>query len=206
MEFPVSELSERERYKLMSGSIVPRPIAWVSTVDAAGVRNLAPFSYFTAVCADPPTVLFCSGVRGWDGGQKDTYQNVRATGEFVINFVTEALAEAMNETAAEVGPDVDEFERAGVTPVPSVAISVPRVAESPIHFECALKEIVTIHDQPGGGHIIIGTVVHMHFDDSIYREGHYIDMDAYKPLARLAGPAYARLGERFNLQRPPREK
>jgi flavin reductase (DIM6/NTAB) family NADH-FMN oxidoreductase RutF len=116
-----SELPHNEVYKLMIGAIVPRPIAWVSTLSEAGLPNLAPFSFFTAVCSKPPTVIFCTGVRGTDGGQKDTLNNIRATGDYVINFVTEPLAEPMNITATEVPAEVNEFERAGLTPAPSKA-------------------------------------------------------------------------------------
>lgn len=205
MEIVPEELAYRDIYKLLTGSIIPRPIAWVSTLNDAGQPNLAPFSFFTAVSSKPPTILFCPGIRSTDGGQKDTYHNIRASEEFVINFVTEALAEAMNITATELPPEVNEFERAGLTPAPSTAVRPPRVAESPIHFECRLKQIVTIHDNPGGGHIVIGEVVHMHFDDSVYKEGNYIDLQAYDAIGRLAGGGYARTRDQFIIQRLPPE-
>lgn len=205
IEIPAAELDARRAYKLMTGSVVPRPIAWVSTLSAEGVPNLAPFSYFNAVAAQPPTLLFVCSYRATDGGQKDTYHNVRATGEFVVNFVPERLAEAMNLTSVEAPPEVDEFERAGLTTTPSVSVKAPRVAESPIHFECKLAQIVPVGEGPGSARIIIGTVLHMHFDESVYREGDYIDMEAYRPLARLAGTGYARLGEIFHLARPQGE-
>lgn len=194
------DLAPKDVYKLMTGSIVPRAIAWVSTVSADGVPNLAPFSYFSAVSNDPPTVLFCPGMRG-DSGEKDTYQNVLDTGEFVINFVSEDLMEAMNITATELPPHVNEFERAGLTAEPAVAVNVPRVKESPIHFECKLLQTVTI----GHGHIVIGDVVHMHFDDAVFRENNYIDIAAYKPLGRLAGSQYTRVSEILEIARLPSE-
>jgi flavin reductase (DIM6/NTAB) family NADH-FMN oxidoreductase RutF len=196
-----SDIERSQVYKLLTGSIVPRAIAWVSSVDANGNNNLAPFSYFTAVSGEPPMVLFCPGIRTTDNGQKDTYHNVKTTGEFVINFVNAANASAMNITATEVPADVDEFERAGLTPIPSKLVNVPRVKESPIHFECKLNQIVSV----GDGHIVIGEVVYMHFDENVFKEGNYIDMEAYQPIARLAGPNYARLGEFFQMQRPPSE-
>jgi flavin reductase (DIM6/NTAB) family NADH-FMN oxidoreductase RutF len=195
----------REVYKLLTAAIVPRPIAWVSTIDAAGAPNLAPFSFFNAVCSNPPTLLFCTGIRGADGVSKDTYHNVKATGEFVVNFVTEALAEAMNITATELPAGVDEFARAGLTAAPGRTVRAPHVAESPIHFECRLREIVTISEEPGGGHIIIGTVTHMHIDDAVYREGNYIDFDAYQPVGRMTGSGYAHIRDLFDLKRPPSE-
>ena len=203
MDITPGDHPHRDIYKLMTGAIVPRPIAWVSTVDADGQPNLAPFSYFNAVCPQPPTVMFCSGVRGADSGRKDTHHNIVATGEFVINFVTDDLAEAMNITATEVPPDVDEFALAGLTAAPGVTVNVPHVAETPIYFECKLRDIITISDQPGGGHIILGTVTHMHFDDAVYRDGNYVDFAAYKPVGRMTGSGYIHSSDYFELHRPP---
>lgn len=205
MEINPQDLKPQDVYKLMSGSIVPRPIAWVSSQDSDGNLNLAPFSYFTAVCAKPPTVVFSSGYRYSDDGQKDTYHNVKATGEYVINFTNEATAEAMNITAVEVPADVDEFERANLTPAPSKMISVPRVKESPISFECKLNQIVTINETEGGGHLIIGTIVYMHFADGVFKEGNYVDIDTYNPIGRMMGGKYVHLNDFFSMQRPPSE-
>lgn len=200
-----SQLASHEVYKLISGSVVPRPIAWVSTIDAEGVPNLAPFSFFNAVCDNPPTILFSSGIRRAGRRPKDTYHNIRATGEFVVNFVTEALAEAMNITAVEAPPHVNEFERAGLKAAPSLRVRPPYVAESPIQFECTLREIVTVGEDVGGGYAIFGTIVHMRFDESVYREGHYVDVEAYRPVGRLAGTSYSRVNDIFFLTRPPSE-
>ena len=149
--------------------------------------------------------MFCPGYRYTDDGQKDTYHNVKATEEFVINFVNEATAEAMNITAVEAPSDVNEFERANLTPVASKVVSVPRVKESPISFECKLNQIVTISDQMGGGHIVIGTVVYMHFADDIYQEGNYVDIEAYQPIGRMMGGGYAHLNDFFQMPRPESE-
>lgn len=205
MEINPNDLAPREAYKLLIGAVVPRPIAWVSTISEDGQPNLAPFSFFNAVCEKPPTLLFCPGIRAADHNPKDTYNNIRATGEFVVNFVTEALAAQMNITATEVPAGVNEFERAGLTAAPSKLVRPPQVGESPISFECKLNQIIVISDEPGGGAIVVGTVVHMRIDDSVYREGSYIDIDAYKPIGRLAGAGYTRTTERFNLQRFPPE-
>ncbi|MCC6614473.1 MAG: flavin reductase family protein [Anaerolineae bacterium] len=198
-------LPQREVSKLLSGTVVPRPIAWVSTISVDGQPNLAPFSYFNVVCPNPPTLLFCTGVRGIEPPQKDTYTNVVATGEFVVNFVSEHLAEAMNITAIEAPPDVNEFERASLTAVPSAKVKPPRVAESLAHFECRLLETIAIGEGAGGGNIVIGTVVHMHFDDRVFREGNYIDLEAFRPIGRLSGSAYCHVQDSFSLQRPRSE-
>lgn len=205
MEINPSELPPREVYKLLTGSIVPRPIAWVSTVDAEGNPNLAPYSFFTAVCANPPTVMFCPGYRYTDDGQKDTFHNVGATEEFVVNFVNEATAEAMNITAVEAPAEVNEFKRAGLTAVESTLVKPPRVGESPIAFECKLNQIVTINAGVGGGHVVIGTVVYMHFADGIYKDGNYVDIEAYEPIGRMMGGGYAHITDFFTLDRPPSE-
>ena len=196
-----ADLERGQVYKLLTGSIVPRAIAWVSSQAEDGTLNLAPFSYFTAVSANPPLILFCPGTRTVDNGNKDTYHNVKATGEFVVNFVSIANAEAMNITATELPSDVDEFERAKLTPIASKIVSVPRVAESPIHFECKLHQLVSA----GDGHVVIGEVVYMHFRDDVYQDGNYIDIEAYQPLARLAGSNYGHISDIFQLQRPPSE-
>lgn len=186
--------------RILNGSIVPRPIGWISTLSPAGRKNLAPFSYFTIVCPQPPHVLFCPERRGTQ--EKDTLVNVRASGEFVVNIVTEALAQAMNLTSSEVGPDVDEFELAGLTAAPSAAVAPPRVAESPIQFECRVTHIVDVSDQPGGGSIVVGQVVHIHVDDTLLVDGTRINVPALRAIGKTVGPGYARLTDFFDMPRP----
>lgn len=207
MELATENMSHSNKavYKVLYAAITPRPIAWVSTVSNDSVLNLAPYSFFNAVCSFPPTLLFCSGYRDVPT-PKDTLTNIRANGEFVVNFVTEHNANAMNITAQEVASDVDEFEKAGLTPIPSHQVQPPRVKESPIHFECRLNQIVPISEQPGGGYIVIGTVVHMHVDDAIYdADREYIDFDKYNVVGRMAGSTYTKTQDRFDLERPPSE-
>lgn len=203
MEITPSQLPHESMYKIMIGSILPRPIGWISTIDSAGVYNLAPFSFFNVVCPKPPTVLFCPSIRNADGSQKDTLHNVRATGEFVVNIVSEALAEAMNLSSAELPPEIDEFQFAGVKPVPSLIVKPPRVKESLIHYECKVSQIIDISDQPGGGSIVIGEVVHLHIDDAVLIGGDKINLSVLQPIGRLAGTAYTRVTDLFDLVRPP---
>jgi len=190
-----------EIYKLMIGAIVPRPIAFVSSQDAGGVLNLAPFSYFTACSTNPPVVCFCAAVRTGPRPQKDTLENIRATGEFVINIVTEEIATQMNAATAEVPPEVDEFALAGLTPIPSERIRVPRVAESPIHMECRLRQVIEISPLPGGGNLVLGDVILFHIREDLLVHGR-IDPDRLRAIGRMGGPAYVRTRDRFEMQRP----
>jgi len=153
MEINPNEIPHSSVYKLLVGSVLPRPIGWISSLDEHGRANLAPFSFFNVVCPKPPTIVFCPLIRGTDGKTKDTLNNIRATKEFVVNIVTENLAQAMNLSSIEGPPEMDEFAYAGVTPSPSARVRPPRVQESPVHFECRLREVVEISSAPGGGSI-----------------------------------------------------
>ena len=199
IEVNPDELSAQALFNVMTGSIVPRPIGWISTVDQNGIRNLAPYSMFTAVCAKPPTVVFCPSYQPPLFAEKDTYRNIAQSGEFVINFVNDETVAAMDATAAHVGPEVDEFELAGVTPLPSKIVKPPRVAESPISFECKLHELITIGLTNGGGHIVIGTVVYMHFAEGIYSDDNHIHFDEYRPIGGLVGHSYAHIDDLFGV-------
>jgi flavin reductase (DIM6/NTAB) family NADH-FMN oxidoreductase RutF len=191
-------------YKLMIGCVVPRPIAWVSTVDAAGVANLAPFSYFMAITHDPPTIAFSSSPRGeYAGvpGKKDTLRNVEATREFVVNLVDDARAEAMNVTSGDYPPEVDEFAQAGLVTAPSVKVKAPRVAAAPINMECHLQQIVPIGNRPS--HLVIGRIVHLHLRDDVYDAASgRIDMHRLRPVGRLAGNLYSHIHDIFEMKRP----
>jgi len=196
-----AEATASEVYAVMIRCIIPRPIAWVSTISSEGVANLAPFSFFTGVTTRPPTVCFVPGRRPRSGERKDTLQNVEETGEFVVNFVSDDLSERMNTTAIDYPPEVDEFNEAGVTPAPSRIVQVPRVAESPVSFECRRYDVVHVgEDGPGGGAIVIGEIVMIHVDDRVLTDGK-VDPALLRPLGRLGGLEYARLGERFVMKR-----
>ena len=200
MQFNPNELEHAAVYKLLTGSVIPRPIGWISTVDANGINNLAPFSYFNAVGEDPPHVMF-STTRG-NNTNKDTLNNVLANGQFVVNMVTEELAEKMNTTAQTVPSDVDEFQLAAVTPIPSTLIKPMRVKESLVTFECEMVHHYFLENHKNGGAcIVIGRIVMMHFEDSILLDNFKINLETYKPIARLAGSNYAKLGELFSIKR-----
>jgi flavin reductase (DIM6/NTAB) family NADH-FMN oxidoreductase RutF len=175
-------------------------------MNAEGTLNLAPFSYFTAVCAEPLTLLFCPGVHP-NGDKKDTWRNIEQLPEFVINITNEETAEAMNRSATILPYGMSEFEWAGVTPAPSQTIRVPRVAEAPVAFECKLQQIVVVSDKPGGGSAVFGEVQCIHIRDDIYNENGRVELTALKPIGRLAGAGYTRVTDIFEMERlPPPEE
>lgn len=196
-----AQIAAPDIYKLMIGMIVPRPIAFVSTLDAAGIRNLAPFSYFTACSSNPPVVCFCASVRTGPRPHKDTLENIRATGEFVVNIVSEEIAEQMNLCSAEVPPEIDEFELSGLTPMASDLVKPPRVAESKVQIECRLRQILVISEEPGGGSLVLGDVLSFHIEESLL-DGYKIDPEKLKAIGRMGGPTYVRTRDRFEMQRP----
>lgn len=185
-------------YKILIGSVVPRPIAFVSTLSPEGHRNLAPFSFFNAICADPPTVCFSTSFRE---PRKDTYLNVKRTGEFVVNIVGEDIAEKMNLTSGEYPYGADEFEISGLTPAPSDLVRPPRVLESPVNMECRLTQIVDISARPHGGSLIIGEVIRFHVADALIRNFR-IDADRLRAIGRMGGNEYTRTRDRFEMIRP----
>ena len=190
-----------ETHKLMIGSIVPRPIALVSTTSNNGINNLAPFSYFNGVCSKPPTVMFAPARRGWDGKEKDTLINIRNTKEFSINIVSEDIGEKMVKCATDYKKEVDEYFKSGLSPIPSKKIKPPIVSESKISLECTLNQIVQIgKDDAGSGFIVIGTIVLFHIDDEVYDNGRII-LDKLQPLGRVAGNGYVRSTNTFDIIR-----
>lgn len=196
-----AERELRDNYRVLSGCVFPRPIALVSTVSVDGVANLAPFSFFNAVCAKPPAVMFCPGTRR-DGSFKDTLNNVRSSGEFVVNVVSHSIREAMNQAAFDFEPDVDEFAEAGFATLPSRFVSPPRVAESPVHMECKLLQIVPIGEGPHATHMCIGEVVCFHVAEGCLLPDGTVDAAALDLVGRLGGDDYATTRERLTLARP----
>jgi len=187
-----------DSYKLMIGSIVPRPIAFVSTISRDGATNLAPFSFFNAVCAEPPVICFSVGNRV---PLKDTITNIRATGEFVVNIVTEAIAEQMNVCSCDYPLGVSEFEISGLTPEPSEIVKPPCVRESPVNMECKLIQIIDVSTRPAGGSLVIGEVVRFHFDRAI-AHNFRVDPDQLGAIGRMGGNEYTRTRDRFEMIRP----
>lgn len=203
MELDPKTIPYQSMYKIMIGSIVPRPIGWISTIGENGVFNLAPYSFFNAVCSNPPTVLFCVTARAKDLSVKDTLRNVLQTGEFVVNMVSYPLAAQMNLTSAELPEDQSEFDFAKLTPVPSLTVKAPRVAESLIHYECELDRTVPVNaEAPGGATVVLGRVRHVHIDDSVLIGTDKIDAHKLQPIGRMAGAGYAKVDTLFDLPRP----
>ncbi|MBJ3774880.1 flavin reductase family protein [Acuticoccus mangrovi] len=178
--------------------VAPRPIGWISTVDAKGQANLAPYSYFNAICDKPHLVMFSSM------GRKDTLSNIEATGAFVCNLATYALREAVNMTSAPAPHGVSEFELAGLVPAPSVAVAPPRVAQAPVALECELVRVLPLTDAAGAPArytAAIGEVVHIHIDDAIIRDG-IVDLAAAGAIARCGYRQYAHVDSLFEMKRP----
>ncbi|HKO04273.1 MAG TPA: flavin reductase family protein [Candidatus Acidoferrales bacterium] len=188
-------------YKLLIGAIVPRPIAFVSSLSADGIPNLAPFSFFTAISANPPVVCFSPMIRSSDLAHKDTLNNIEATREFVVNIVSEEFAEKMNICSGEYPPEVDEFQVSGLTPVPSDLVKPARVKESHVNMECRLVQVVRVSEKLLGGSIVLGEVVRFHVDDAIV-EDFRIEPEKLRAIGRMGGSTYARTTDRFELRRP----
>lgn len=197
-----TDLNQQDAYKILIGAILPRPIAWVSTMSEDGVLNLAPFSFFTIGATIPMTLIFCPQVPSGGRDKKDTLRNIEALPEFVVNMTNQDTVIPMNLSATELPPGMSEFEWAKVTPIHSETIRVPRVAEAPIAFECRLQRIVTISAQPGGGSAVFGEVQCIHIRDNLLENGR-IRLAEYGPIGRLAGAGYTRVTDTFDLERVP---
>ena len=201
MHLDFSAIGPRSVYKLLMSVVVPRPIALVTTVDGDGQVNAAPFSYFNAVSADPPTLVLGIGPsEGGGPGPKDTLRNIQAVGEFVVNMVDEAMAERMNVTAFAFPPGVSELDQAGLTAAPAVASRPPLIAESPVSLECRLVQAITLGP---ASTLVIGRVGHLHVrDDLIDAERHYILGEKMHLVARMHGRGwYARTSDLFQMER-----
>ncbi|MHC5858275.1 flavin reductase family protein [Nostoc sp.] len=195
-----SQNDPRNTYQLLVGSVVPRPIAWVSTIASDGTPNVAPFSFFMGVTANPPTLAISTGLRR--GVKKDTLLNVEQSGELVVNIVVEELGEQMNATSGDFPPDVDEFQVAGLTPAPSKLVRPPRVAESPINIECVLKQVVYVGNEGSQSGLIIAEAVLWHIRDDLLTPQNTIDAEKLHAIGRLSGNWYTRTQDLYEITRP----
>lgn len=191
----------RDIYKLAISFIVPRPIGFVSTLSADGVRNLAPFSFYNMVSANPPVVIFAPSFRR-DSTGKDSLHNVEAVPEFVVATATEGIAERMNQCSFDHPPQVDEFEASGLTPKPATLVRPSLVAESPVNLECTLIDIKRFGRQPGAGSVVFGQVVAIHVEDRVLAEDGLVDPRKLKAIGRMGRSAYTRTTRCFDMPRP----
>lgn len=201
MRLDFSSLKPRDAYAWMISTILPRPIAWVSTISADGRTNLAPFSFFQGVCANPPTLMFVP-VNTREGAKKDTTRNIEAVPEFVVNLVPFALAEQMNACSAMLPHGESEFEKFGIAATPSEKVRPPRVAAAPVAFECALDRIVHIGEGPLAANVMFGRILVAHVSDAVLDADGKADPAKLDLIARLGGDGYARTTDRFSLDRP----
>jgi flavin reductase (DIM6/NTAB) family NADH-FMN oxidoreductase RutF len=190
--------AQRDVYKILIGSVVPRPIGFISSISETGERNLAPFSFFNAVCGDPPMVFFSTSNRE---PRKDTYMNVRATGEFVVNIVGEEIAEKMNLASGDYPHGADEFAIAGLTPVASDLVRPPRVKESQVNMECRVVHMIDLSDRPAGATMFVGEVIRFHVDDALVNNFR-VDASRLQAIGRMGGNDYSRTRDRFEMIRP----
>ena len=200
MQIDPTQIPTREMYQWMVGLITPRPIAWVSTTDGVGNDNLAPYSFFNGVGAKPPLLMFCPANKR-DGSPKDTLANIRASGQFAVNIVTEEVLQAMNISATEYGPDEDEFEMSGVGKIECEKISVPRVKESLVTFECELCQSLQLGFGPGGANLVIGKIVLVHADPNLVDSSGKLIEENLHSIGRMGGSSYTRTTDRINLPR-----
>lgn len=191
------------RYNPLKACVVPRPIGWITSIDAAGAVNLAPFSFFNLLSYDPPFVMFSAGVHETDGGKKDTVRNVEATGEFVYNMAAWAQKDQMTHSAFIVDRGVDEMASAGLEPLPSRLVRPPRVKGSPIHFECRLHQVVNLpgHTPSSEHHVVIGRVVAVHIDDEVLTPDGRVDVLRIRPIARLGYKDYTSVDTIFQMEK-----
>ena len=199
IELDAAKISWQDQYKLMVGTVTPRPIALVTTLGRYG-PNAAPFSFFNAIGSDPAMLMFSVGDRS--GQTKDTVRNIREIPEFVVHIVSDAIKDKMNVCSVDYPIGVNELERAGFTALPSVKVRPPRIAEAPVAMECRLLQIVELGRRPS--HVVFGEVVYFHYQDGLVNERFHVDVAAVNPVGRLAGKGgYCRVTDRFEMPRIP---
>lgn len=201
MEMDVRSTSVVDVYHALVGCIVPRPIAWVTTLSSTGVVNLAPFSFFNAFGANPPVVVFSPTLRR-DGSKKDTLRNLEYLGEFVLNAAVESLAEQVNLSSKEVPPEESEVTLTGLTTSPAAKVKPPRISEAPVHLEGLVRQIIPIGSGAISANLVIGEIVHIHIDDRLLNAHGRVDPRRLRAIARLGGDYYCRSTDLFEMPRP----
>lgn len=196
MKFDMEKLSEHEKYRLLTSCIVPRPIAWVTTINKKGVLNAAPFSYFTGVSINPPLIIFA--VERRRGNKKDTILNIEETNEFVVNIVTNENVKEMNETSQDFSMNEDELKKSGLTGLPSQLVKPPGIKESPIQMECICDQIIDVGSSPHS--LVIGEVKLISIKDELIQNGR-IDMKSLQAVGRMGGKYYLKSDSLFELER-----
>lgn len=200
MFLDLTDNSNHSVYSYLVGGISPRPIAWVSTLSEEGVANIAPYSFFTVASCNPP-VLSVTQVNPRDNANKDTLNNLLATKECVVNIVSHLLVEQMNQSCADYPRDVSEFDAANIQRTPSQLVSVPSVAASKVRYECKLREVITISDEPSGGQMMLLDVVGIFLDDTVLVNG-YIDPTRLDAVGKMGGDYFSTTKDKFALKRP----
>ncbi len=200
MEISPESRSSQDIYKILIGTVLPRPIAWVSTVDSSGNINLAPFSFFTVASVNPPILCF-SPLLKENSREKDTLVNINQTREFVVNIVSYTLAQTMNRTSAPYPSEVNEFAVAGVTPKQSTFVEPPCVADSLVNFECKLQQIIPLGSEPMAGNLVLGKVCNIHIHPDIVKNGE-VDSKSLDAIGRLGGNMYTTIRDCFEMERP----
>jgi flavin reductase (DIM6/NTAB) family NADH-FMN oxidoreductase RutF len=199
MEYAPHDLSPRERYKVLTGFVLPRPIAWVTTIGPTGVVNAAPFSFFNVFCEDPPLCMFASNLRP-DGRVKDTVINIERTGVFVVNLADEPLARAMHDSSGDFPPEIGEPDYLGLKLAPSTKIVVPRLADAPWAMECKTWKSIDINNRQ----LFMGEGIHFHIRDDLWdREAMRVHMDRYHPVGRMFADRYCRTDDRIEFPAAP---
>ncbi|WP_342723178.1 flavin reductase family protein [Bradyrhizobium sp. B097] len=199
MEYAASDLTQRERYKVLTSFVLPRPIAWVTSQNADGVVNGAPFSFFNVFCEDPPLCMFAVNRRP-DGREKDTMINIQRLGEFVVNLTDEPLARAMHETSGDFPPEIGEPDYLGLKLAPSSRIAVPRLADAPFAMECKTWKLIDVN---GDRQLIMGEGIHFHIRDELWdRDAMRVHMERYHPIGRMFADRYCRTDDRVVFPAP----
>jgi flavin reductase (DIM6/NTAB) family NADH-FMN oxidoreductase RutF len=201
VQIDVATANVLDVYYTLVGVVTPRPIAWVTSLDPQGRVNLAPFSFFNAFGANPPVVIFSPTLRR-DGSKKDTLKNVEATGEFVLNAAVAQLAEKINLSSKELPHGESEIKLTGLHTLPSMKVKPPRIAESPVHMECKVRQIIPIGTEAIAANLVIGEVVMMHVDDAVLDEKGRVDQRKLRTVARMGGDFWCHTSDLFELRRP----